>query len=232
MTKKIIKREYKPSKTGFIIKEHYCRKCMRMRDVREFYSAVDVYLDASGMFSICKDCVNKIYDDIFSTEKNMQTTILRMCKMLNIKYSEEAISATKNHIQTLREKGVEDSPVFGIYKIKLTAQERSYIGDNHPNLTYEEVTSIIVNSNDTETETETVHYDVKEFWGKGFDDDTYTWLEKELDEWKAAHRCDTKAEKVLLREIVLKQYEIEKARKEEKSTAALVKELQDLNTSE
>jgi hypothetical protein len=72
--------------------------------------------------------------------------------------------------------------------------------------------------------------DLKQFWGDNFSYDDFTFLERELSEWKKTHKCDTKAEISLLKELCYKELEIRKKRMENagSGTSALVKEKQEL----
>src|SRR3989304_4650410 len=98
----------------------------------------------------------------------------------------------------------------------------SNVNDTNVDLTYQD--NPIINFNNSVPSPLDVEYDVVEYWGKGYEKDDYGWLEKSLFDWKKTHKCDTKAKENLLKEIVFKQFEIEKARREQKSTANLVKE--------
>ena len=116
--------------------------------------------------------------------------------------------------------------MFGYYRAKLLIQLRTSVKDNNVDYSYKD--NPIINTGVATPNEADVAPEVIQFWGKGYETDEYRWFEGELDSWKMSHKCDTKAEETLLKEIVFKQFEIEKARQEEGNTATLVKELQDL----
>lgn len=216
------------SRTGVSLDSVYCRKCMSDRKPADFMSALDERLDRNGYFSVCKSCVNETFEEIYASEKNLEITVLRMCRMLNVKYSEEAIQATLKQLETMKNKGNLDTPFFGLYRMKLVTTQSGKIGDRHEDLTYQEVTNINVPERDALHDGQ-VSQEVLEFWGGEYAYSEYVWFEKMLSQWKKTHKHDTMAEETLLKEIVFKQYDIEKARKDKgKSTATLVKELQDI----
>jgi hypothetical protein len=225
------KRKITTTKTGMEVSSAHCRRCTLDLAPNKFYTAIDTDLDKNGLFSICKDCISEMFNLIYSAEHSIEKTVLKLCRKLNIKFSQEAIEATKAHIKTLEEKGKTDSPFIGIYLSKIHAVNKTTMRmESGLDLTYSEVTSITINNGNTldnfnELDIES---EVISFWGEGYGTKEYEWLEKTLDEWKRSHKCDNKAEETLLREIVFKQFEIEKARKAQLSTASLIKELQDI----
>jgi hypothetical protein len=201
-----------------------CRKCQKIKKLQDFYKATDLFLDSNGHMSVCKDCINTMYVSILDSEHgSISKTILRMCRMLNVKYDESAISSALEHTK-IRE--ADETKLFGFYRLKLLTNNRTDVSDTSVDLTYKD--SPVINMGFDKPMEYEVSQDVIDFWGEGFETSEYEWLEKTLDGWKKTHKCDTKAEEVLFREIVFKQFEIEKARKENSSTSSLIKELQDI----
>ncbi|MFW5890978.1 MAG: hypothetical protein ACOCUI_02065, partial [bacterium] len=66
------------------------------------------------------------------------------------------------------------------------------------------------------------------FWGDGFEDYDYLYLENELKQWQKTHKHDNYAEITLLREICLTSLEIRKKRERKESVKNETKALQDL----
>jgi hypothetical protein len=233
----VLKSRQKPvrivtSKTGVEVERIYCRRCMQNKVPRDFWSAVDTDVDKNGYFSVCADCVNEMFDNALTADGSIESAVLKICRKLNIKYSETAIESAKKQMDTYREAGKTLPPFFSIYKIKLVSTQRTGFTEREvEDLTYSEVTSIIVNPNLNtlkNVDEEEIDKSVILFWGAGYNKEDYQWLESMMDGWKKTHKSDTMSEQVLLREIVLKQFEIERARQEKKSTTSLLKDLQDL----
>jgi len=220
------------TKTGERISTAYCRRCMKNLPPGDFYQATDTYLDCNGLTSVCKTCVNETYYKFYETELSSEKVILRLCRMLNVRYLPEAVNATKGHVETMKEnRGVKSvTGVFGIYLNKLRSMIRSLDGQKInevvSDMGYVDISGII--KFEEIDYTDKVERDVLVFWGTGYKAEDYEWLENEYDEWTKTHKSDTKAEQVLLKEIVYKQYEIKKARQEERATGGLTKELQEL----
>jgi len=211
-------------------KKYYCRKCMDYKTDIHFYKATDFFLDSNGFMSICKECIEDIYNSFFVTEGTMEKTILRMCKILNIRYDESAIESTKRHMQTYEERGTELGNIFGIYKSKLGAQQSTQIGSRNTDedLTYVEPSLKVIESIPIKEIPDIEYYE--DTWGKSdkFTIDDYEYLETEFSRWKRTTKCDTQPEIVLVREICHIQNEIRKARIEGTSYSNLVKQLQEV----
>jgi len=205
----------------------YCRKCTSIKRLDEFHKAVDTFLDTNGLFSICKACINTIFENMLSTEAgSIQKATYRVCKLLNVKYDEIAIESALKQIES-RNWSFKDS-FFGTYRAKLlTGDGRNMTDANTTDLTFQD--NVVIQYKDT-MESDVIHVDddVKEFWGEGYSQKDYYWLEKTLADWKKTHKSDTQAEETLLREIVFIQFAIKQARRDKGKTAALVKELQEV----
>ena len=211
-------------------KKYYCRKCMEFKTDTHFYKATDFFLDSNQMFSVCKECIEDIYNSFFSVEGTMEKTLLRMCKILNVRYDESAIESTKKHIQTYEERGLESGNIFGTYKSKLGALQATQIGsrDTEEDLTYVEPSLEVIQSIPSKEIPDIEYYE--DAWGKTdkLTLDDYEYLETEFSRWNKTTKCDTQSEIVLVREICHKQNEIRKARVEGASTGNLVRQLQEI----
>lgn len=227
---KKIKKDLVTTKTGVNIAEAYCRKCMSIKPVREFMSATDSWIDANGIMSVCRDCIDDIYEKIYNSEKSIEKTLLKMCRMFNLVYDNEAIESTLKHLKTAEDNGRTIRGIFGIYKQKIYALQPMEIGHRPEtqDLTYKDVVTLVIHDENKYGLDKDVEYEVTRFWGKGLRREDYIWLEESLADWKKTHKSDTMAEQTLLKEIVYKQFEITKAREEGKSTSSMVKELQEL----
>ena len=217
------------SKTGVIVESVYCRKCMETKRPDEFYAAVD-YIDSNGYMSVCKECCNDIYAAFFSVESDIAKATLKACRKLNIKFDTKALDSAMAHLDTMEKRGTEIKNFFGLYKSKLLQSSKGVKEfDMGSEMTFVEPNFILPPSNplpDNDKDSE----ELKIFWGDSLEYEDYVFLEKEFAEWKKTHKCDTKAEEMLLKEICHKSLEIRKKRKESRGVtpAHLTKELQEL----
>lgn len=203
--------------------EHgYCRKCQKIKPFYKFFKAIDVEIDVNGYMSVCKDCINDLYVQALKRNNgSIQHAIRELCKRFNVLYNENAIDSALVQIES---KNSDPNKMFGLYCQKLVVLERSNVKDTNLDLTY--VDNPIINMSQELVNPLIIDDEVKKFWGKNFSDEEYRWLEETLDSWKSTHKCDTKAEEILFKYIVLKELDIEKAPPDKKNS--LVKDLQEL----
>lgn len=217
------------SSTGVEVSEIYCRRCMYVKKYSEFYLAVDD-LDRNGYFSVCKACCQDIYNGYYRVERDISRALLMTCRKINLKFDEEAVKSTILQLTTYHENGKNTDNVIGIYKSKIVSVIKERISDEKSsiNLTFVEPNYLILPENPLDNSKES--YDLEQYWGSNLSFEDYQFLEKELADWKKTHRCDTKAEETLLKEICHKTLEIRKKREinNGSSPATLVKELQEL----
>lgn len=210
------------SKTGLTITECYCRMCMKTLPVNKFYQSTDPFLDRSGFMSICKEHCSQIYVDFYRSEKNMEKVLLRMCRMLNVKYSEDIVNATRLHIQT-QNKSEDDPSIFGVFKSKVVATSKENVNATSEGLDlsfHEPLNPNIFTPTPEDIlfkETED-GVDLKQVWGE-FSIDDYQFLEKEFAKWSASYSCSNEAEEYYIREICIKKLELRKARLEKGSSS-------------
>jgi hypothetical protein len=218
------------TKSGFTIKESWCRKCAKMRPASEFYDSVDNGLvDTSGIMSVCKSCIQKLYDKIFIETESIERTIHKICILLNVKFSNEIVDATRKHIETLQENGKNVNMVFGIYKQKITATNKSMDKSIEEYNGYFDVGTIFTEKQ-IDVKKIPIPQEVIDFWGDDMPEEDILFLEKEFASFTQTHSTDTRAEVVLLKQVCFNLLDIKKERLAGNNTIKLVKELQELMT--
>jgi hypothetical protein len=209
-------------------KTFYCRKCMKMLPEANFFDAVDMGLiDSSGKMSVCKPCIQNLYDTFFAETQSLEKALHRVCMTLNIKFSNDAASATKAQITTLLESGKNVNAIVGIYKSKLVAIGPSMDKSVKQNLTYTDVATIFTEKTFDAKEIP-ISDDVIAFWGKDFNRDDIEYLEREYANFKATHSADSYAEVVLLKNVCYTELEIKRIRASGDDSSKEIKQLQEL----
>ena len=228
---KVLRRKKSLSVVNEGIASIYCRKCTKNKPTKDFFVAVDKFIDSNGYFSICKECISKMYVMFYNSQHSLDRAIYKTCKAVNIVYSTSAVNSTITHLAT-QQKLDDDPSIFGIYKSKIVnTQKGNNLGKMAEatasmDLTFRE-TAIPEHSED-EQEFEGAD-GVVAFWGDGYTTDEYRFLEKELTEWKRSYSCQTKAEEFLFKQICLKILGLETANKEDgKGGDAILKSIQEL----
>jgi len=212
-------------------KKVYCRKCQEEKKEKDFYMAMDEYLDSNGYFSICKDCTNEIYRLALNTEMDVKKALFKTCKILNVAYIPECVDSAILQMETKSEGGEMNLDMgFSTYKSKLGNYFR--VVKDVPG-TFESY-GIEVKFNEAdekkirEEEGEDFADYLRRTWGAGLSIDDYNFLENSLGEWKRTHRCENNSELVLMQEICHLQLSIRKSREQGLDTKNLVKSLQEI----
>ena len=205
-----------------------------MKPEKNFYSAVDKFLDKNGYFSVCKDCMIKMYSNFYTVEHDINRVIYNMCKALNVLYNESAVETTKKILAG--KKMTEDNPsAWGVYKGKLPISVSA--GLSKINGTLGMSSDLVELTFEYDTPKPKVEIpddvfadiiDVQAFWGEGFSVDDYRFLDGEYNNFKKTNKADTYPEIVLLKEVCYKLLAMKNQRQKGSSTAVLAKELQEL----
>lgn len=211
--------------------EGYCRKCRQILHLSNFYESPYVFLDTNGHMSICKKCCNKLYDKYFSLYNNIEKAMHCTCMDLDLRFSIDAVNATRSHIEKSMAKGQALDKIFGTYKSKLFSLVPNNTGIE--GMRYKDSDKPVFGINDIGTTMNTNSEIVEDintvmFWGAKFDIDDINYLEREYSLWKFQYRCEHQAEVVIFKEICIKTLEIRKLRAEGKPTQKAVEELQAL----
>lgn len=219
------------SKTGVDIDTVYCRKCMQHLPPDNFYECTDAGLiDANGVMSVCKSCIQSLYDSVFEQTQSLEKTIHRLCIALNIRFSNDAVSATRAHIETLQGNGKAVRAIFSIYKMKLTATKRSMSKAGLEDTQYEDIATVYTEQN-IDTKQQPIPKELIAFWGSGYTREDILFLESEYTNFKATHSTATYTEIVLLKEVCYTLLEIKRARDADDDVLKLQKGLQELMKS-
>ena len=222
-------------------KLNYCRKCMRSLKSNKFYKSVDNNLiDSNGLMSgVCKSCINKLYAQFYSETKSIEKSLHKLAIILNFKYSNAAMVATREHINTLIDNGKKPRAIFGIYKSKIVSLNKSMDKSIKTYQGYEDVATIYV-AKQIDFTKQPIPKEVRDFWGitsgssNNMIDSDYEdvlFLEHEYMKFKETHKADTYSEITLLKQVCYTLLDIQHARKLMTSTRDLVKELQTLMTN-
>ncbi|WP_146045142.1 hypothetical protein [Clostridium sp. 3-3] len=86
----------------------------------------------------------------------------------------------------------------------------------------------VIDSFEDAKESKRVKLKTVKFFGTGFTDDDYIFLEDEYLDWTTRHECNTKAQEEVFKQICFAQLDILKAKRGNLSTKDLTKTLQDL----
>lgn len=219
----------KTTKTGVAVELSYCRKCMKMKKPGEYFQAVDTFLDSNGLMSVCKDCVQDLLNKSLMTEITIEGALLRVCRILDVKYDSRTVESIRNSMEKAEEEGKSFTLTFGTYLMRLATMNKSGSDSVDPKLTF--IFQDYVNM-DGVVNLEDIDISQKEylenFWGKNLNLDDYEFLEGELAQWQSNTKLETYNELVLVKEICHQQNAIRKMRLQGESSATIVKFVEQL----
>jgi hypothetical protein len=189
----------------------YCCYCQRNRPISKFLPTTNPFLYRSGYSITCIDCNVEIYNKIYSAEGSMEKTILKMCRMLDCRYDDRAVQTTKRQIENSN-KNIEN--VWGIYRKNLVKVDgiTNALSAENMDLTYVEPIVYMSEPLSEEDFDRATINELQEFWGSGFTEEEYQFLERKLVEWKNSYSCNNKGEEFYLKEACHKELDLRRAR--------------------
>lgn len=229
-------KEAKTKKRVSNIDKVYCRMCMKNKSESNFYEATYPLIDKNGLLSVCKDCCADLYKHYYSIHGNVEDALRLTCRDLDVCFNLEALKQTKSHVEKLKSQGKPASAIFGYYKSKLSSTNKNntkmesfrykdsdFFKDDYERENYQNVVS---KPNEFEVTSEMV-----EFWGRGYSQSDYEFLEKEKPHWFDRYKCDNRGEEILYKQICYQLLDINKAREEGREVAKMLDTLQKLMES-
>ncbi len=179
----------------------------------ELYAGYDYHIP------ICRKCLDSLfkhYADFYNGNEEM--AIRRICEKFDIYYNQSLLDAsnkitkTKSRIQSY------------ISKVNLV----QYKGKTYDTTLGEDRSDTIIETLDDVKDSKKAKLKTVKFFGTGFEDDDYAFLEDEYLDWTTRHECSTKAQEEVFKQICYAQLDILKAKRAGLLTKDLTKTLQDL----
>lgn len=195
-------------------KEKYtCFYCGNEFVETNFYKSFGNFFDNIGKIPYCKQCVEKFYQYYFDKYTNEgclnpeEKAVKRVCMAMDIYYSKANFDSA---MKKIRQDNMNISPMGQYMKtISLT----QYKGKSYDNTVSEDeqkelAASLMNMSNvsDRKVDEKTI-----KFFGAGFSDEDYEFLQEQYSDWTTRHECQTKAQEEVFKRICFKQLEILKA---------------------
>ena len=175
-------------------------------------SQSEMYVGWNYHLPICRKCLDRTYEhyvEAYGNDEDM--AIRRICEKFDIYYSTRLLSASR--------KITKDRSRIHTYISK--ANLIQYKGKTFDTTLDEERKGDVIETlddvkNDKKTKLKTV-----KFFGTGFSDDDYQYLQEQYDDWTTRHECKTKAQEEVFKRICFKQLEILKATRNGENTKDL-----------
>ena len=195
-------------------KEKYtCFYCGNEFVETNFYKSFGNFFDNIGKIPYCKQCVEKFYQYYFDKYTNEgclnpeERAVKRVCMAMDIYYTKANFDSA---MKKIKQDNINISPMGQYMK---TISLSQYKGKSYDNTVSEDeqkelATSLMDMSNisDRKVDEKTI-----KFFGAGFSDDDYEFLQEQYSDWTTRHECQTKAQEEVFKRICFKQLEILKA---------------------
>lgn len=185
-------------------------------------SNFEMFKGNGGFITTCKKCTDQLFEQLTQFYMgNEEKAIDHICMMYGLYFNESPLSASK--------KISADRSRLSVYSSKI--QIKPWIGLTYLNTISERIEAekgnIIETLDDVKDSKKAKLKSVK-FFGTGFEDDDYAFLQEQYDDWTTRHECKTKSQEEVFKRICFKQLEILKATRAGQNTKDLDRTLQDL----
>ena len=180
-----------------------------------YYKSNSQFYSNIGKIPYCKQCIEKFYQYYFDKYTNEgcltpeRKAIKRICMALDIYFTDKVYMSVMNKI---KESGINISPMGQYMRIIQLSQYNNEKQTYETTITEEEEKSIVstVSSAVVPEVPEASEKTIK-FFGTGFTNEDYQFLQEQYSDWTTRHECQTKAQEEVFKRICFKQLEILKA---------------------
>ena len=206
-----------------------CFYCGKEYVDTNYYKSNSEFYSNTGKIPYCKQCIEKFYQHYFEIYTNEgclnpeEKAVKRLCMAFDIYFNAKAFN---DAINNAKKRQMNISPMGAYMKMIQLSQFKGKSYDN--TVSEEEKEKFIVSSIANTTDDREIDEKTIQFFGTGFTDDDYDYLDREYKDWTARHECNTKAQEEVFKRICFKQLEILKATRKGEDTKNLDATFQNL----
>lgn len=196
-----------------------CTMCGEEKKINSnnYYKSYSVLYSSSeeNRIGVCKECVLKLAEQFKNRFSSDTRGLYELCKLLDVYYEKNLYESAKAQAEK------SNSNPYQIYfqKVLSLPQNRDKV------FLDSEQFDIVADYNEMKEE---VGRDTIEFWGEGYSQVDYDFLNREYDSMLSRYECDSYAQEVLFQEICFQRLDIKKKRANGGSVDKEIKTLQDL----
>ena len=194
----------------------HCLRCNGSYDSDEFYASDSELHESIGKIPYCRKCLDELYWNYLKKYEELKyinpdrKAIERICMALDIYYSDKVFDSAVKVSETKQE-----ATLFALYLKQVKLYQ--YRKKNYDTTIKEKFDKIRDNDNSMSVyatqdieQSEEIKTAIK-FFGSGFSDEDYLFLQEQYEDWTTRHECETKAQEEVFKRICFKQLEILKA---------------------
>lgn len=208
-------------KAEFLGKKIKCPICGKEKSLNQFYQSNNQkYVLFNNHCFICKKCLKDMCYSNNIEDKDGFKMVLE--KYLDLPFIQDI------YVQALNDNKETLGRYISLLNMKFKGKTVTYKDSDKPKQINNIKEKIINDNSDQEIHDEDKIKQLRLFWGNGFTYDEYTFLENELDSWKATHKYTDRADLILLKEICLQVLTVREKRENKEDASKALKDLQDL----
>lgn len=225
--------------------KRFCPCCGKETKLGDLWKSHSKIHEGYGFYiPICKSCLEQLYDEyadkyikeaeeagIDIEEREYENyiekkTIKRLCMMNDIYYSDKLFdSALKNSNKNTMFSSY--MKIVNLIQYKRRIYDDTIYEEEHPEVDEEEQEEIIENFSEAK-KLKRVNQKTVKFFGAGFSEDDYEYLQEQYSDWTTRHECKTKAQEEVFKQICFTQLELLKATRAKQDTKDLTATFQKL----
>lgn len=198
-----------------------CTCCGEESSERNFYISKSIIYKATSHLPICKKCLGNLYEKYYNKYQDYKLALYYMCRAVGICFNLGSYNAVLQEINNGK-----TTNVWQIYMTKLNSLGgKNGAGDDFDSsdeLNIEEQKNIMTDKLTEENK------DLTYFWGEGYSNSDYEYLETEFGKMTDRYECDSYAQETLFQDIAFQRLDIRKKRQSGLSVDKELKTLQDL----
>lgn len=200
-----------------------CFYCGKEYVDTNFYKSNSIFYSNIGKIPYCKQCIEKLYQQFYERYTNEgcltpeKKAVKRLCMIFDIFYKEDVFASS---IKKIKESGMNITPI-GQYMKMIQLSQYNRKNETYENTITLEENEIFYNSVTDISDSRKVDEKTIQFFGVGFTDEDYEFLQEQYDDWVTRHECQTKAQEEVFKRICFKQLEILKATRRGEDTKNL-----------
>lgn len=189
-----------------------CPNCGKEYVETNYYNSISILFSKTKKIPYCKQCIKKFYDHFVERYTNEgcedpeKKAVRRICMAFDINFNAKAYEECVRDAKTRK---IDISPFSAYMKRAQLLPHKNRTYDD--TISDEEAYSFTINTTDALSEGRTVDEKTVKFFGEGFTDQDYEFLQEQYSDWTTRHECETKAQEEVFKRICFKQLEILKA---------------------
>ena len=168
-----------------------------------YYKSNSIFYANIGKIPYCKQCIEKFYQYFYEKYTNEgclspeRKAVKRLCMIFDIYYKDDVYNSAMNKI---KESGMNISPM-GQYMKTIQLSQYNRNKETYENTITQEEQVNFANNFNSVSDSRNVDEKTIRFFGAGFTDDDYEFLNREYEDWTARHECKTKAQEEVFKDI-------------------------------